>query len=157
MFASSRVHSASLLSSLLIPMDGCIFRSIARALGRDFVVFVGEMKRFAREYLQSADNTAFLNDVQLWCGLWSLLNPKDKRTVQAFWSAEDTDVLIPMIAAYLNQDSAVATQIRVWRIEDGELKRSNFVYPTEEGSFTRMIDLFKSNMILEHYDLMRKK
>ncbi len=49
-----------------IEPDGwCIFRSIARARGRDFVDFVGEMKWFAREYLKSADNTAFLNDLHL--------------------------------------------------------------------------------------------
>ncbi len=48
--------------------------------------------------------------------------------MQAFWSSEDTDVLIPIIGEYLNQGNATATQIRVWQSEKGELKRSNFVY-----------------------------
>lgn len=48
-------------------------------------------------------------------------------------------------------------QIRVWMILDnGTLEMSKFVYP-DVGEFETVVDLLKSNVVVEHYDLLLRK
>lgn len=66
--------------------------------------------------------------------------------------------LIPMLAAHLNTASAKAVQLRVWTIESGALEMTKLVYPNGRGEeFRVVVDLLKSNVVMEHYDLLRGK
>ena len=61
-----------------------------------------------------------------------------------------------MLSAHLNAANAV--QIRVWTIENGALEMTKFVYSNGRAEeFQAVVDLLKSNGVVEHYDLMRRR
>lgn len=128
----SRPNSAFTIEPVA-PDGWCTFRALARGLGRDFAELVQEMKLYAREYFKDRANTEFLNDAQLCRGLWTRLDPKRSSSVQAFWQSEAADLLIPMMAGFLNNEDPQSVQIRVWNIHDGELQQSKFCYPQGDG------------------------
>jgi hypothetical protein len=120
----------SQFSIVPIAPDGwCMFVSVAWALALDWVGFVREMKAFAAEYLKNDENTVAMDDPQEVRRLWRQLDPKKASSVQAFWSGEAGDFLIPMLAAHLNATNAKAAQIRRWTIEKGALEMMKLVYP----------------------------
>ena len=134
-----------------------MFVSVARALGRDWADLVKEMKVFANVYLKNDENTVSMNDLPEVHCLWRQLDPKKTGSVQAFWSGEAADFLIPMMAAHLNAASANAVQIRVWTIQNGVLEMTKLVYPDGRAEeFGDVVDLLKSNGVVEHHDLMRR-
>lgn len=136
-----------------IARDGwCMFSSVARALGVDWSKLVTELKAFAlNHYLKDMDD--LMDNPQAAHRLWKQLDPKKPQSVQSFWSSEAADLLIPMMAVYF--DSKV--QIRVWMIiDDGTLEMSKLVYP-DGGEFETVVDLLKSNVVVEHYDLLLRK
>ena len=61
-----------------------------------------------------------------------------------------------MLAQHLNSVDTRAVQFRVWMIgKDGALEMTKLVYPEGETSeFKKVVDLLKSNKIVEHYDLL---
>ena len=62
-----------------------------------------------------------------------------------------------MMAAHLNAASANAVQIRVWTIQNGVLEMTKLVYPDGRAEeFGDVVDLLKSNGVVEHHDLMRR-
>ena len=62
-----------------------------------------------------------------------------------------------MLAAHLNATNGKAIQIRVWTSESGALEMTKLVYPDgRAGEFLVVVDLLKSNGVVEHYDLMRR-
>ena len=94
----------------------------------DWRALVKEMKVFAREYLKSDDNAALLDDPQEARQLWNQLDPRMKNSVQAFWSSDAADLVLPMLAQHLNAVDGRAVQFRVWKIgEKGELEMSPYV------------------------------
>ncbi len=145
-------------SILSIDPDGCcMFVSVARALGLEWADLVKEMKAFANDYLKDDENTASMNDLQEVRRLWRQLDPRKASSVHPFWSSEAADFLIPMLAAHLNAANAKAVQIRVWTIENGVLEMPKLVYPEGRAEeFRAVVDLLKSNGVVEHYDLMRR-
>ena len=135
-----------------------MFVSVARALGRDWAGLVKEMKTFANVYLKNDENTVAMDDPQKVRRLWRQLDPRKASSVQPFWTSEAADFLIPMLAAHLNVANAKAVQIRVWTIENGALEMPKLVYPDGQAEeFQTVVDLLKSNGVVEHYDLMRRR
>jgi len=98
-----------------------------------------------------------MNDLPEVHCLWRQLDPKKTGSVQAFWSGEAADFLIPMMAAHLNAASANAVQTRVWTMQNGVLEMTKLVYPDGRAEeFGDVVDLLKSNGVVEHHDLMRR-
>jgi len=145
----------------IVPIDPngwCMFVSIARALALDWAGLVREMKTFAAQYLKGDENTVAMDDPQEVRRLWRQLDPRKASSVQAFWSSEAGDFLIPMLAAHLNAANAKAVQLCVWMIEKGVLEMTKLVYPDGRAEeFLVVVDLLKSNGVVEHYDLMRRR
>lgn len=138
------------------PNGWCMFVSVARALGLDWTVLAKEMKAFAAQYLKNGEHTVAMDDPQEIRRLWRQLDPRKASSVQPFWTSEAGDFLIPMMAAHLNARDQKAVQIRVWMIENGTLEMTKLVYPdgrTEE--FRVVVNLLKSNAVVEHYDLLK--
>ena len=146
-------------SVVAVDPDGwCIFGAAAKGLDMDWRVLVKEMKVFAREYFKSDDNAALFGDAQEARQLWNQLDPRRKTTVQAFWSSDAADLLIPMLAQHLNTLDVRTVQFRVWMIgEKGELEMTKLMYPEgETGEFKKVVDLLKTNQIVEHYELLKE-
>ena len=146
-------------SVVAIDPDGwCTFVAAAKGIDMDWRVLVKEMKAFAREYFKSDDNAAPLEDPQEARQLWNQLDPRKKKSVQAFWSSDAADLVVPMLAAHLNAVDTRAVQFRVWMIDEkGELAMTKLVNPEGEMSeFKKVVDLLKTNKIVEHYDLLKK-
>jgi hypothetical protein len=62
-----------------------------------------------------------------------------------------------MLAAHLNVANANAVQIRCGANENGALEMTKLVYPDGRAEeFLVVVDLLKSNGVVEHYDLMRR-
>jgi hypothetical protein len=97
-----------------------------------------------------------MNDVAQFVYLWKNLDPNDNDTVPELWSCEDGDLLLPMLAEYLNRDSHDAARIVVWTIVKGVLEQQPLEYPSNEGQFERTIDLLQTNLIVPHYDFMQR-
>jgi hypothetical protein len=136
----------------------CIFESVVAILKLDLAKFVKNMKLFAQDYLKEETNTAFFAKPQLCRGLWNQLDLKEKTSIDGFRSTEAADLLIPMIAEYLNLEESNSVKICTWCVEKGELVKSPYEYPKEQaGEVERTINLFKSNLFVEHFDLMLKK
>lgn len=140
------------------PDGWCILGAAAKGLDMDWRALVKETKAFAREYLKDDNNAALLGDSQEVRQLWSLLDPRRKSTVQTFWSSDAADLLIPMLSQHLNAGDKRAVQFRVWTIgEKGALEMSPYVYPEGEArEFKKVVDLLKTNQIVEHYDLLKE-
>ena len=138
------------------PNGWCMFVAAAKGLDMHWDDLVREMIKFARRYLRKKANVAAMADAEMVRRLWNELDPLDLGSVQAFWSSEAADHLIPMVAAYLNTKDKRAVQFRVWVIgKDGALEMSKLVYPEGETSeFKKVVDLLKTNKIVEHYDLL---
>ena len=90
--------------------------------------------------------------------LWKKLDPQKPSSVQRFWASEAADFLIPMMALHLNAKNEKSVQIRVWMIESGALEMTKLVYPDGEArEFRAVLNLLKSNTVMEHYDLMKQR
>jgi hypothetical protein len=113
---------------------------------------VKEMKVFARDYLKDDENTASMSDPQEVRRLWRQLDPRKTSSVHPFWTSEAADFVIPMLGAHLNAASEKAVQICVWTIEKGALEMNGRA--EEFGGCVEFI--LKSNMVVKHYDLMRR-
>ena len=144
-------------SVVAIDPDGwCMFVAAAKGLDTDWRALVREMKAFAREYFKSDDNAALLDDPQEARQLWNQLDPRRETTVQAFWSSDAADLLIPMLAQHLNIVDGRTVQFRVWMIgEKGALEMTKLVYPEGVTSeFKKVVHLLKTNQVVQHYDLL---
>jgi hypothetical protein len=153
-----RIFSADECEYSLMPIKRngwCIFESVVAILKLDLAEFVKKMKKFAGDYFKEEANTAFLTKPQLCRGLWNRLNLKEKTSIDAFRSTEAADLLIPMIAEYLNLEKSNLVKICAWSVENGELVKSPYEYPKEQvGEVGVTINLFKSNLFVEHFDLI---
>jgi hypothetical protein len=133
--------------SPVTPNGWCIFTCVALALRLNLVEVVDRMKKFAPKYFRRKDAPFVVEDRQTCLTLWKQLDVKAKSTINAFWTSEAADLLIPMMAECLD------VKICTWYIEEGELVKSPLEYPGRDES----VNLFKSNVFVEHYDLMAKK
>jgi hypothetical protein len=125
-------------------------------LGLERTTLVKETKMFANDYLKDDENTVSMNDPQEVRRLWRQLDPRKTSSVQPFWASEAADFVIPMLAVRLNAANANAVQIRVWTIENGALVMPRLDYPEGRAEeFRDVVDLLKSNVVVEHYDLIR--
>jgi hypothetical protein len=66
------------------------------------------------------------------------------------------DLLMPLIADYLNLIEKATVRLSVWNVRDGKLQRVES-YPNGEDAYQRTIHLLQTNAIVPHYDLMRQK
>jgi hypothetical protein len=135
-----------------------MFVAVAWALKQDWAGLVKEMKTFAHNYyLKDDENTVSMDNPKEVRCLWCQLNPNQASSVQPFWTSEAADFLVPMLAAHLNAANAKAVQIRVWTIEKGTLEMWKYGYPDGRvEEFGDVVDLLKTNAVVEHYDLMLK-
>ena len=140
------------------PNGWCMFVAAAKGVGLEWDVLVREMVTFARGYLRKKANVVALDDIENVRRLWNELDPLDSDSVQEFWASEAADHLIPMLAAHLDAKDKRAVQFRVWVIgKDGALEMTKLVYPEgDAGQFKRVVDLLKTNKIVEHCDLLKK-
>jgi hypothetical protein len=136
------------------PNGWCIFESIAVCVGDSLEHFILALQRFVDEYVSGKGE--FMNEVAQFVYLWKNLDPNNNDTVQELWACEDGDLLLPMVADYLNRDSADAARIVVWKIVKGVLERQPLEYPSNEGQFEQTIDLLQTNLIVPHYDLLQR-
>ena len=119
-----RVFSGAEYSLLPMKPNGwCIFTCVARALNLELAGLVAKMKKFAPKVFRREDAPCVVEDRQTCLTLWKQLNLKAKSTIDAFWSSEAADLLIPMMAECLD------VTISTWYIEKGELVKSALVYP----------------------------
>jgi len=143
----------------LVPMDPdgwCAFRCVATATEAVFGSFVGALQAYAEQYC--TENEGFLNDTEHFMALWQQLDGNNTESVQDLWSCDDGDVLLPLIASFLNREVEGSVRIlQVWKITEGALRKGAYVYPSEDGDFEHTIDLLSSNVIVPHYDLLHRK
>jgi hypothetical protein len=146
----ARIFSAEFALVPVKPNGWCMFSCVALAVRAELAEVVGRMKKFAPSYFRRKEAPCVVENRQTCLTLWKELDVNTQSTIDAFWSSEAGDLLIPMMAECL--DVTICT----WSIQDGKLVKSPLVYP-EGNEKDQKIDLFKSNVLVEHYDLMIKK
>lgn len=137
------------------PNGWCAFAAVAIAIDVTLEHFIMSLQAFAADFV--ANHTAFLKDVEQFVYLWQQLDPNDNSTVQELWLCDDGDLLLPMIAEYLNREDVNTVQIVVWKIVMGVLERQPLAYPNNDGDYEQRIDLLQTNLIVPHWDLLRRK
>ena len=82
------------------------------------------------------------------------LEDPDDDSIQKLWSGGGGDVLIAVLAKFLNSNGSF--RIVDWMITDGRLQRGHLCYP-DENQYDNTINVLLSNKVMPHYDLLVAK
>jgi hypothetical protein len=137
------------------PDGWCIIKSISAALDIEFGVLINELCGFVGEFVKK--NRSSFSKAEEFVRLWMSLNSDECGTAKALLACSDKNLVLPVIAAFLNRENSRAVQICVWSVVNGELERERNAYPNEFVVFQRRIDLLKVNVIKPHYVKLRRK
>ena len=135
----------------IAPDGWCIFGCVARATNTDLHGLILELKHF----LETTDmQDVIVEDFEEIMDLFRALDPGNSDSVQDLWSGGGGDLLIAVLAKFLNSNGSF--RIVDWMITDGRLQRGHYVYP-DGGQYENTINLLLNNQVLPHYDLLVAK
>ena len=154
--AMVQIFSADNRQFNVIPIapDGwCIFGCVARATSTTLSRLILDLKRFvATTDLRDLIVQKYEHVMGLFRGL-DLEDPDDD-SIQKLWSGGGGDVLIAVLAKFLNSNGSF--RIVDWMITDGRLQRGHLCYP-DENQYDNTINVLLSNKVMPHYDLLVAK
>ena len=152
----------------LVPVDAdgwCIFGSVAKATGTALGALIESLQVYvsAEEHREDVLNIV-VEEPETVLGQIHDLSVDDPDSVQELWSGAGGDILVPLLAGYLNcsQRPRSSYQIVVWRISPtGELTTKDAdKYPEGNGgadTFANTINLLRINDIVPHYCILRPR
>ena len=152
--AMVQIFSADNRQFNVIPIapDGwCIFGCIARATDTTLSRLIPDLKRFVA---MTDMQDVIVEDFEEVMDLFRALDPENSDSVQELWSGGGGDVLIAVLAKFLN--SSGSFRILDWKITDGQLQRGHLCYP-DENQYDNTINVLLSNQVMPHYDLLITK
>lgn len=159
MEATIAIFSAPNCQFKVSPVAGdgwCIFRCVAKAVNLNLQEMISSFKDYVENNLSELDGVIVENE-STFLEMIRSLDVDESDSVQELWSGGGGDILIAVLARYLNRKAAKAYQILDWHISAGELKRGHLAYPDDEGRYNTVINILLTNEVMPHYDLLVEK
>ena len=137
------------------PDGWCIFGSVAKGTETTLQQLIPLFKDYV---MNNVDDLAdiIVEERDMVLELIRGLDTDDSDSVQELWSGFGGDVLVPLLARYLNHQRPGSFQILDWRISSGELMRGHYAYP-DDGDYRHTVNLLLINEVVPHYDLLVPK